>query len=419
MEESQTSDTARRLLTLSWPVLVPLLGAFVALQALSPGGAASATARSAATFLPPILIAAAGLLAWRFNRSRVVYVALTVGLSAEALSLFLPGGTQVQMATARAGLSMIVSLNLVVFALIQERGLTTTLGLTRFSLFGFEAVGLWSLTDPQNALMGRLLDTPLFALPWFLHPSLARPAVLVFLAAFLILLWRALTTRGAIEVGILGALLAAGLVLQPEASNTERQVYLAAAGLVLVLALVETSHSLAYRDELTSLPGRRALNEQLGQLSGRYALAMLDIDHFKKFNDSYGHDAGDQCLRFVSAKLAAVPGGGRAYRYGGEEFTVLFPGKTVSEAAPFLEQLRESIADSKFTVRAQGRPKKKPDKPTKAGPMKSVGVTMSMGAAEFGDASGAFDDPQLVMQAADKRLYKSKREGRNRLTFKG
>ena len=51
--------------------------------------------------------------------------------------------------------------------------------------------------------------------------------------------------------------------------------------------------------------------------------------------------------------------------------------------------------------------------------MKSVGVTMSMGAAEFGDASGAFDDPQLVMQAADKRLYKSKREGRNRLTFKG
>ena len=58
-------------------------------------------------------------------------------------------------------------------------------------------------------------------------------------------------------------------------------------------------------------------------------MAMIDVDHFKKFNDTHGHDIGDQVLKLVAARLAQVEGGGIAYRYGGEEFAVLFPDRPI------------------------------------------------------------------------------------------
>ena len=116
--------------------------------------------------------------------------------------------------------------------------------------------------------------------------------------------------------------------------------YLATAGLILVSSIIENTYFLAYHDELTSLPARRAFNDALLRLEEPYAVAVVDIDHFKSFNDTYGHDTGDQVLRLVAAKLAGVTGGGRAYRVGGEEFSILFPGKSAKEAMPHLELLR-------------------------------------------------------------------------------
>ena len=128
--------------------------------------------------------------------------------------------------------------------------------------------------------------------------------------------------------------------------------YWATAGLILVSSIIENSYLLAYHDELTTLPARRAFNDALLHLEEPYAIAVVDIDHFKKFNDTYGHETGDQVLRLVAAKLASVSGGGRAYRVGGEEFSILFPGKSVKDALPHLEQLRAAIGESRFRVRA-------------------------------------------------------------------
>lgn len=86
---------------------------------------------------------------------------------------------------------------------------------------------------------------------------------------------------------------------------------------------------MAYQDELTSLPGRRALKEYLLKLGSEYTIAMFDIDHFKKFNDTHGHDVGDQVLRMVASKLATVSGRGKSFRYGGEEFTLVFSEKSL------------------------------------------------------------------------------------------
>src|SRR4029077_2347935 len=101
--------------------------------------------------------------------------------------------------------------------------------------------------------------------------------------------------------------------------------YYAAGTLVLAISIVETSYLMAYHDELTGLPSRRAFNDTLERLETPYSIAMVDIDHFKRFNDTYGHATGDEAPRLVSARLARVAGGAHAYRCGGEEFAVVFP----------------------------------------------------------------------------------------------
>jgi len=188
--------------------------------------------------------------------------------------------------------------------------------------------------------------------------------------------------------------------------------YSGTAGVILAFAVLEHGYDIAFRDELTGLPGRRAFNNVMGQLGGTYAIAMCDVDHFKRFNDTYGHDVGDQVLKMVAAKLSQVGGGGKAFRYGGEEFLVLFRGRSAKEAEPFAESLRRSIADKEFVVRAPDRPARKPRKAKDPEPTHApkVNITISIGIAE---RSKRHSTPELVLDAADATLYLAKEAGRN------
>ncbi len=132
-------------------------------------------------------------------------------------------------------------------------------------------------------------------------------------------------------------------------------MYAATAACILAASIIENSYLLAYHDELTTLPSRRAFNDALARLQEPYSIAVVDIDHFKRFNDTYGHDTGDQVLRLVASNLARVTGGGQAYRCGGEEFNILFPGKTTPEVVEHLEHLRATIESSEFRMRGRDR----------------------------------------------------------------
>ena len=149
----------------------------------------------------------------------------------------------------------------------------------------------------------------------------------MFAAAFAAAIWRAWPDFQPLQIGAAGALTAFYIAMEWMEMRGVHSAFMAAAGAILFISLLEESHSLAFRDTLTGLPGRRALEERLRSLGGRYTIAMVDIDHFKNFNDQHGHDVGDQVLKLVAARLAEVGGGGRAYRYGGEEFSVLFRGR--------------------------------------------------------------------------------------------
>jgi diguanylate cyclase (GGDEF)-like protein len=178
---------------------------------------------------------------------------------------------------------------------------------------------------------------------------------------------------------------------------------------------------MAYRDEVTGLLGRRALNERLEGLGRRYCLAMLDVDHFKKFNDTHGHDVGDEVLKLVASRISRVGGGGTAFRYGGEEFCVVFPRKSILDCVGPLEDVRESIADYRMALRDRGkRPtasregaRKRGGMATKFGP-NTVAVTVSLGLAERSEENFSADE---VIKAADQALYRAKRAGRNRLKY--
>lgn len=170
------------------------------------------------------------------------------------------------------------------------------------------------------------------------------------------------------------------------------------------LRLRETLRNESVRDALTGLYNRRFMEETL-EIEERRALRhgtaigviMLDIDHFKRFNDTYGHEAGDAVLRAIGQFLQDhVRDGDIACRFGGEEFTIILPGAGIDVARERGERLRERLSHLEINL-ADGQ----------------VGhVTASLGTAAF-PLHG--QSCQAVIKVADEALYQAKKQGRNRM----
>ncbi len=348
------------------------------------------------------------VLAWRFRRGRLAVAALLIGAS----NFLVRGPLADNLDGAGAALVLIVPVLLALLALLPERPIgnlqTLALVMAVLALSWFAAAAPGFVVPDAEA--GTLTGFSQF----LAAPDVAR---LVFLiaAAFIALAFAA--RREAFEGALLWVLAAAALAILPGQNPAAATLAFAAAQVVLLLGVVEDSYRLAYHDGLTELPGRRALEEALPTLEGDYAIAMVDVDHFKRFNDRHGHKAGDEALRMVASELRKVKGGGRAFRYGGEEFAILFPGATPTAAREHLEVVLSAVANRKFALRAKDRPRKKPNNPKKpAQPARLISVTVSIGVA---GPNARLSTPDTVLRAADRALYRAKDAGRNRVVSEG
>jgi len=338
-----------------------------------------------------LLVLALGM-AWRFNRGRAFVVAASL-LGAFAAFQRWPSDA------VHGALILLVPLNVLAAMLLPELGAR------------YRAAYVWLAVFIVEALL--LASSQALAWNTEAMPLAGRVA---FAIAFAAAMWRAWPEFTPLQVGNAGALVAFYIGATWVDTPGVYSAFYAAAGAILVVALLEESHRLAFRDPLTGLPGRRALEERLRGLGSRYAIAMIDVDHFKKFNDTHGHDVGDQVLKLVGARLAQVGGGGIAYRYGGEEFSVLFPGSELADVLPHLEAMRASIESYRMAVRAPDRPKSAEDgvkRRAGASAASHLSVTVSIGACA---PSGRLKTPAQVIRAADEALYRAKQGGRNRVS---
>ncbi len=165
-------------------------------------------------------------------------------------------------------------------------------------------------------------------------------------------------------------------------------------------------HEFSLRDGLTGVHNRRYLDETLAHAVAQsrerkapIALLMLDIDHFKRINDTHGHLVGDDCLRAVADVLRRHVREGDDFvaRYGGEEFVVLLPGATRDDAARRAEILRSEVAALRIADHGE-----------------TISLTISLGLSAM-DGNDLHSGPDKLIRAADAALYRAKREGRNRL----
>jgi len=367
-------------------------------------------------WLPYAVFAIGALLSLRFNRSRVLMamVSLAVVYAAVLFHVFQQTGNSDAAATILAAIALLLPMNLAVFSMMQEKGITSFEGGMCLGLIGVQLVVVALLCRPELADVAALLRQPL--LHWKLLDRLHvfQPALIAFTAALAVLVVRYIWYPKPLEGGFFWALVTAFLALNSVSQGRAPGLYFTTAGLILVVALIEMSYHMAFLDELTGLPGRRAFNEASLKLGDSYAVAMVDVDHFKKFNDTHGHECGDQVLRLVASRLADVGGGGQVFRYGGEEFAVIFPGKTTKQTIVHLEELRQQIADAEFTVRGNERRKSNKTRRGKTGKnnasSKKVQVTVSIGVGGHSPRNASFDQ---VVRAADKALYRAKDAGRN------
>ncbi|WP_438952071.1 diguanylate cyclase [Porticoccus sp.] len=362
--------------------------------------------------LPFIICGLAAFMALLANHSRDLGTAMTMLIGYWLIRYFLQAPLTAEPASQVFSLiSLCLPLMLAVFIVLPDTGWRHPAFLVLIAFISIFALIIISLFQWQPLWFANLL--PGISESTFFGLKISAPAGLLFLLVYTLGIILPLLRREYLDSSLPGCVffsfITVGRFQLPYISST----MFSAAGLLLIINQTQALLNMVYRDELTQIPNRRALLRDVRSMGNHYALAMVDVDHFKPINDQYGHDLGDQVLRAIAAKLRRVGGGGRAYRFGGEEFCLLFRGKTPDQVIDYLEELRKTIANYDMSTRdKKSRPRLQSSGEKKRGASRRQGnirVTVSIGVADAQDAL-RFEG---VMKAADSAMYRAKEAGRN------
>ncbi|MBA6351033.1 diguanylate cyclase [Colwellia sp. BRX9-1] len=354
-----------------------------------------------------VFLAVVIVFASYFNRSRLAYLSL-LWLLYYASITFSPHWST-WLLQQGDWLTLFGCSVLLLLSLIKDRGVISIHGLYRLV-----AIALVAIISYAWLTMSEPIIIFVQTFPHIAGFSKVIRLELPLALCTMVIVWRAVIKADLVTSAVALSLLF-WLCYQYQLIELPLSLTLALLSLYFVLVIVVDAYFLAYRDDLTGLPSRRALNQLALSLGRNYTLAMLDIDHFKKFNDTYGHDIGDQVLKLVAKKIGNVKGGGKAFRYGGEEFTIVFTGKTIEQALTELEAVRQAIETYKIVIRQPQRKTKQQrnaKKVSKNSEFKTVNVTISIGVA-VRESKQSFEQ---ALKCADQALYKAKNKGRNNVS---
>jgi len=359
-----------------------------------------------------------GFLGWRLNQSRVLMIVtlLIVGYYA-SLHTELLSPTGIGKIRLRQILIFTLPVSSIFVFFTKDARLLSKQSALRviLALSPIAIMSGWFIFSPAsfNTLVSW---APVPLGEWFKVPQLSIIAVLVFLVVFLRNKDKKIHSfMAATVVSLIPLFTMAHIGLTYGAKHclmAHTVIAFSAICAMLLYSILRMYWQRVYIDELTDIPNRRALDESLATINGIYCIAMIDIDHFKKFNDTYGHDEGDNVLRFVASIIERIQGG-KVYRYGGEEFCVVFRNTSIKDAFDAADHVRRKVAGRKFYIRRK-KTRKTSSKGIKKIPVsrKTTKVTISVGIA---GSDRNIQAPDRVFKLADNALYKAKKTGRNRV----
>ncbi|VAW49834.1 hypothetical protein MNBD_GAMMA04-205 [hydrothermal vent metagenome] len=350
-------------------------------------------------FFPYVTVALGVFIALWLNRMQPVLILLSLGCFNAILFYFSSYalGFELTRETLFPVLIFLLPFNILLWILLPEKGVfNKRLNTLVFLVFLVEAVIIYGVLQGIPETWLAFLNTPIMKHSDVILLSFST-GVMFLLTLFFIVLKMNQSSFKALYHAVFVVLV---LMLYGVNQGFELNVlawFSAFSAIALTLSMIFEAHHIAYTDELTGIQGRRALMEHFLGMGKKYTLAMVDIDHFKQFNDTYGHDVGDEVLRRVARVLDGVKEG-RAFRYGGEEFTLVFANKKLEEVMPELEYIRRKVESGIIEFKTGIHSTK-------------TNVTISIGVAESNESFKAQD----ILKFADQALYEAKLAGRNQV----
>ena len=326
-----------------WPgLLLLLLGVLLATFTADTPWLATTTG-----LYPPVVYGVGLFLAWRFRRSRVAAVLLGLFMMDVVLrpsnASMEPGVGSVWDASG-----VLLLFLMPVVAAMKDRGVLSHRGLIQVAIIlAGLAAGLmvWAVRPEFLSWTWQSF------LPWDLSGLRLSNAMLI-VGLFALLLTGGLAVwRGhRLDKGFFWIAVALLFALGGGPDSVESTVFLTMAALILVVNVLEKSYALSLHDNVTHLPARRAMRREIRRAGSSYALALVSVDHFKTLHDRYGRDASDRVIKKIARDLRMVGRHARVFRYSGENFALVFPGKGRNEVLGDLEDLRADIEDFRFAM---------------------------------------------------------------------
>lgn len=363
--------------------------------------------------LPYIVLTFGLIFGWYFASSRMILSLLVLALADRALVVF-PGIDADQAALSQtivAITAFLVPLNLLAFSICKENSITTLRGVMRVLLVLVQPfLLLWLCLPDQHDLASSFTREyiPSLYTEWTPIP---QPALFAFATALLLHFIRFALHRDPLEGGAIWALVAIFVAYHTSRYGWQPTNFFMAGGLILFVSLLQSFYQQTYRDELTGIPGRLAYDEAIGQLGKRYSVAVISIDQLTQYANTDGKSVSEQILKRVAPRVQAACSDGQIFRTTGEELTVLFPGKSITETLGTLETVRKTIEAICLFLRGRDRIWEKQRGTQKAGSRdRALPITLSIGVAEKLTDSATLT---FVIKSAYRALYEAKGIGGN------